>query len=182
MSLQGSASEGEALPPAEESTGFGFRFKIVPANFTKTAGCGLLEGVVMRLPVRTFELMFGLAITFTIVALLGCGNESNPADKESTDRSATITFQLNIDKPLNHSQNIPVNQAIGEPDICNDYLIDRIGVQLYRTQDDSEVASAEEDCGRHSITVYRVPEAETLYLVCKGYVDGNRPLVNHMAR
>jgi hypothetical protein len=127
----------------------------------------------MNLTTRTFEVMYCLAITFAIVALLGCGNGSTSADTESPDRSATITFQLKINQPPNQSQNIPVNQAISEPDICNDYLIDTIGVQVFRTQDESVVATAEAGCAEHSITISNVPEAETLYLVCRGYVGGN---------
>lgn len=127
----------------------------------------------MKPTVHTFERMYRLAITFTIIVLLGCGSGSNSADSEPIDRSATISFQLNFNQPSNHALNIPVNHAIGEPDICNDYLIEKIHVQVFRNRDDSEAASVEADCAEHSLTISKVPAAKTLYLVCKGYVGSN---------
>jgi hypothetical protein len=126
----------------------------------------------MKPTVHTFELMYRLAITFTMVALLGCGSGSNSAGNEPTDRPATITFQLKFNQSLNHALKIPVTHAIGEPDICNDYLIDTIEVQVYRTQDDTEVASAQEACTAHSLTITNVPAGESLSVMCKGYIAG----------
>lgn len=127
----------------------------------------------MKPTLPTFELICRLAITFTIIAFLGCGSGSNSADNESTGQSATIAFQIKFNPPSNHALNLPVNHAIGEPNICNDYLIDKIGVQVCRTQDDSEVASADAGCAEHSLTVSNVPAGETLHLVCMGYVGSN---------
>jgi hypothetical protein len=146
---------------------------VVRSDFITTADVAFPEGDIMKLATRAFELMYRLAITFTIVALMGCDSGSNSADNESIDRLATITFQIKINQSSNRTLNIPVNHAISEPDICNDYLIDTIGVQVYRTQDDVEVASAEVDCAEHSLTVSDVPAAETLHLVCSGYVGSN---------
>jgi hypothetical protein len=133
----------------------------------------MMEGTIVKPNVHTFKRIFRLAITLTIVVLLGCGSGGNFADNEAADRSASISFQFNFDRFSHHAAKLPVSHAIGEPDICNDYLIEKVEVQVFRTQDDSGVASAQADCARRSLTITNVPAAQPLYLVCKGYVGGN---------
>jgi hypothetical protein len=133
----------------------------------------MMEGTLVKPNVHTFERILYSAITLTIVLLLGCGSGSNSVENKATDRPASISLQFNFIRSSNQALKIAVNHAVGEPDICNDYMIDQVEVQVYRMQDDSTVTSAQADCARHNLTISNVPAAQPLYLVCKGYVDDN---------
>jgi cyanophycinase-like exopeptidase len=90
-----------------------------------------------------------LAITFTMIALLGCGGGSNSSDNEPSVRSGTLTMRIAIAPASHRAPNRAVSYNLAKPDICNDYLIDTIAVQVYTARDDAEVASAEEACAEH---------------------------------
>jgi methionine-rich copper-binding protein CopC len=113
-----------------------------------------------------------LAIVFAMISLLGCSGGNNSSDNEPTVRSGTIAMRIAVAPPSNHSPNLAVNLAVSEPDICNDYLIDTITVQVYRAMDDAEVASAEEACAVHSLKITGVPAGEPLNVVCQGSMQG----------
>jgi hypothetical protein len=124
----------------------------------------------MQLKRLTLDLMYRLGILLTLILVSGCGSDSESADKAASDPSAAITFELDFSHPSNHATEALVDHALGEPDICNDFQIDTIGVQIYRTVDDTEVASAQSDCTDHTLTVTNVPAAESLYVLCYGYI------------
>lgn len=113
-----------------------------------------------------------LCFIFTIVVFLGCNGGNSPTGKDSSDPSASLTFQLSFASPSDHEPKAQTVRAIGEPNICQDYLIDTITVNVHRVKDNSEVGAVQGDCIDHSLTVTKVPAAENLYLVCKGLVGG----------
>jgi hypothetical protein len=114
----------------------------------------------------------GLIINFAIIAILGCGGGSNSSDNASVGRPTAVTFRLSVNTSSRHAPKLAVSHAIAEPDICNDYLIDTIDVQVYRTRDNTEVAATQEACAAHTLTISPVPAGEPLYVVCKGSISG----------
>lgn len=117
---------------------------------------------------RTYEILYRLSILFLIVSLVGCSGGKSSKNKETPDRSTSLSFQIDIATPSGHISNVVVDNAIGDPDICSDYGIDTITVQVHQTQDNSEVTAAESACSDHRLTIKGVPAGESLYVVCKG--------------
>lgn len=117
--------------------------------------------------------MYRLGILCLIVSFLGCGGGTSSQNRESPDRSATISFQLTFAQPPGQHAQTRIDHAIGEPDICRDYAIETIAVSVYQTQDNAEAASAEGACTDHSLTVNSVPAGQSLYVVCKGLIGPN---------
>lgn len=81
-----------------------------------SAGCGFLEEAFVRLTSRIFELLYFSAITFTLFALLGCGNGGSQEDNSAEHAGAVYLFR---NAPNIWSQQAYVkasNTAIHEPD------------------------------------------------------------------
>lgn len=117
--------------------------------------------------------MYRLCILFFIVSFIGCDGGNSSEYRESSNRSATISFQLTFTQSQRQHAQTRIDNAISEPDVCIDYEIDTIAVSVYQTHDDTEVASAEGACADHSLTVKNVPAGKSLYVVCEGLVGPN---------
>jgi hypothetical protein len=120
--------------------------------------------------VNILKRICGLAIPFTLIILLGCSADNE--DNEPAGRSGAITMRLAVARSSRDAPKPAVRHAVSATDICNDYLIDTIDVWVYRTGDGAEVASAQEACAAHSLTIAGVPAGESLYIVCKGSMAG----------
>ncbi len=107
-----------------------------------------------------------------MVLLWGCGGGggSEQAGDGSSDRSAAIRFQLEFEPSSKQVTSARSRRAIAEPNICDDYLIEEIVVEVYRTLDNAEVASVQQSCSAHSLTIGDIPAGVNLYVVCKGYI------------
>lgn len=106
---------------------------------------------------------------FVLIFLCSCGSGDNSSHSSSSGDSATLSFQLQFQRFTDLDLKIYSPKA-ADPDVCEDYLIETIQVDVHRSSDDSVVASAERPCSDHVLTVNDLPAGVSLYVVCKGYV------------
>ena len=84
------------------------------------------------LSTRTHEIFYHLAILFLIVSLSGYGGGKSSKNRETSDRSASLSFQIDIATPSGHIRNVVTDNTTGAPDICNNYAIDIIDENIFR--------------------------------------------------
>lgn len=110
-------------------------------------------------------------VAIFIMALNACGSgdDSSPLGQNNNDSTA-IHFQLQFKPNTDQDGQYLARQALAEPNICNDYLVQDIQVEVYRSSNDALEASEERNCGAHDMTIQNVPADVDLYVICKGYV------------
>lgn len=110
-------------------------------------------------------------VVISIMTLNACGPEddSTPLGQSNNDSTA-IHFQLQFEPRTEKNGQYQAMQALAEPNICNDYWVQDIQVEVYRSSNDVLEASEERNCGAHNMTIQNVPADVDLYVICNGYV------------
>lgn len=103
---------------------------------------------------------------------LGCGTGNNSTDPKGASNTGNIYFNLCSDSHSPMAIDPAAVRNAEKPDICVDYLIDAIEVEIHRSSDDSLVVSQTWDCLSHHGIIHNVPSGLELYLICKGSVVG----------
>jgi hypothetical protein len=107
-----------------------------------------------------------------VLALNACGSGGDGAPPEPADNdTGGITFQLQFE-PRPDQYGLAVHkEALADPDICADYLVQDIQVNVYRSSDETLDASVAQNCEAHELAVNSLSANVDLEIVCQGYVN-----------